>query len=459
MGRMFVNRQVELDALEAWWRRPAAGLALLWGRRRVGKTALLQAFSGRRRTVFHTAAGRPVTDELRLLSHAAGRALEPGLRDLVARPFTDWDDALDFLAGAAAEQPVLMVLDEFPELVGTTPELPGIVRAFWDRARSRTKLRLLLCGSAVRSMTAMQEERAPLYGRFDLALHLRPFHPHEAALMLRRLAPADRALVYGIVGGMPLYLEWWDASATVHQNLLRLACTPGGQLLTEGQLVLATEGDSGEMPSLVLRAVAAGRTRHAEITQAVGAEPTRTLERLIELSLVERLVPVTERETRTRRRIYRIADNFLAFWLGVLDRHRSAIERGLGREVVPTLLRELDDHMGGRWEAAFREYLVRLAVAGELGPDVVDVGRFWRDDPPVEIDAVVLAGRSRDAVLVGEAKWSKRIDATPIVRQLEHKAVALPRRAPEMRYAVAARQTVTHASGVLPVTAHDVFDV
>lgn len=453
---MFVNRESELKALDQWWDGPAAGLALLWGRRRVGKTALLQAFADGRRTIFHTGAGRPVADELRLLSRAAVRVVEPGIRDLEERPFTDWDDALESLASAARE-PLLLVLDEFPELATRMPELPGVLRAFWDRARNRTKLRLLLCGSAVRSMTAMQEQRAPLYGRFELVLHLRPFRPHEAALMLRRLAPPERALVFGLVGGVPLYLEWWDQAAGVRENLLRLACTPGGQLLNEGQLVLATEGHEGELGSAVLRAIAAGRTRHSEIAQAVGTEPARALERLVELELVERLVPVTERAARTKRRVYRLADNFLAFWLGVLDRHRSAIERGLGREVLPTLVAELDDLMGERWEDAFRRHLVRLAGTGDLGPDIVDVGRFWRDSPPVEIDAVALAGRRREAVLAGEAKWAKRVDARRVVRQLERKAEALPRRAVEMRYAVAAREAVTNRGDARAITTHDVF--
>jgi uncharacterized protein len=454
---MFVNREDELSRLEQWWGAPGSALGLVWGRRRVGKTALLEEFSRSRRTVFHTAAGRPPADELRLLSHEAARTIGAGVRDLEARPFADWDDALDTLAQAATRQRLLAVVDEFPELVRVTPELPGIMRAFWDRARGRTKLRLLLCGSAVRTMHAIQEERAPLYGRFDLSLLLHPFRPHEATAMLERLAPADRALVWGLVGGVPLYLDWWEEKASVRQNLLRLACTPGGRLLTEGQLVMATEGDLGELGELVLRAIATGRTRHGEIEQAVRAEPGRVLDRLIELRLVERLVPVTERPGRTRRRIYRIADNFLAFWLGLLDRHRSAIERGLGRQVLPVLMNELDDYMGDRWEAAFREHLVRLAAAGELGEDIVDIGRWWRDSPPVEIDAVVLAGRRREAVLVGEAKWARRIRGDRVLRHLERKAEALPLAADEVRYAICGRDVVEGAEGALALTAEDLF--
>ena len=179
--------------------------------------------------------------------------------------------------------------------------------------------------------------------------------------------------------------------------------------------------------------------------------------RVVELRLVERLVPVTENQARTRRRIYRIADNFLAFWLGLLDRHRSAIERGLGRQVLPVLMKELDDHMGGRWEAAFREHLVRLAAIGELGEEVVDIGRWWRDSPPVEIDAVALAGRRREAVLVGEAKWARRVDSDRVRRDLERKAEALPRVRGDLRYAICARERVDRAGEALAVTAREIF--
>ena len=103
----------------------------------MGKTALLEAFAGGRPTVFHTGAARPLEDELRVLSRATGRTLADDFRDLERRPFADWEDALDSLASAAAERPLLLVLDEFPELLRTSPELPSVLRAFWDRTRSR----------------------------------------------------------------------------------------------------------------------------------------------------------------------------------------------------------------------------------------------------------------------------------------------------------------------------------
>ena len=455
---MFVNREAELEQLEAWWASSDASLGVVWGRRRVGKTALIEHFAAERPTIFHTGGGRPAEAELAALSRAAAPVLGEGPRDLSARPFVDWDDVLESIALAAADHPVLLVLDEMPALEETSPELPALIRAAWDRLRARTGLKLLLCGSAVRTMEAMQEERAPLYGRLDLSLLLHPFRPHEAAQMLPALDPPQRALVWGLVGGMPLYLRWWDQERSVGANLSRLACTPGGQLLTEGQLVLATEGEGGELARQVLYAIAAGRTRFNEIEQIVRADPGRTLERLVALRLVERIVPVTESSRRTRRRIYRLADNFLSFWLGVLDRYRPEIERGLGESILPVLLDSLDDHMGGPWEEAFRDHLRRRAAAGELGEGIVAIGPHWTSAAdPMEIDAVALAGRRREAVLLGEAKWSKRVSGAAVRIDLERKAAALPRPAAEPRYAVCARERVDDAGGVLAVTAADIF--
>jgi AAA+ ATPase superfamily predicted ATPase len=452
----FVNRKEELDALRRWWEGRGARLALVWGRRRIGKTALVQRFASGRRAVFHTASRRPVADELRALSEAAAGVL--GGRGSPRAAFADWSEAIEALARAARRSPLLVVLDEFPELCAVAPELPSMLRATWDRIASRSKLRLLLCGSAVRAMEAMGEERAPLYGRVDLSLLVHPFRPHEAAAMLPRLAPSARALVWGLVGGVPLYLSWWDQGRSVRQNLLHLTCRPGAPLLTEGQLVLATEGESGELSRQVLHAIGAGRTKHNEIADAVRADPTRTLDRLVELRLVERIAPVTEDPRRTRRRLYRIADNFLALFLGALDRHRVEIERGLGETILPVLLEAIDDHMGPRWEAAFQWHLRRMAAEGRFGPEVVAVGPFWSaTEDPAQIDAVVLAGRGREAILAGEAKWAREVDGPAIARELQRKVAALPRARDDLQLAVCAREHVRPNADLLVVTAADVF--
>lgn len=456
----FVGRAEELAALEAWWSSNAPGPALVWGRRRVGKTALIEKFAEGKRAVFHTAARRPEVDELRELSSRIVPVAPGGLRDLAVRPYERWEDLLDGMAEFAREEPLLLVLDEFPELMPMSPALPAVLRAFLDRSRGRTQLRILICGSSVRVMEAIQDYREPLYGRFDEALLLHPFRPHEAAAMLLDLSPADRALAYGIVGGMPQYLSWWRQDRSVRENLRSLACRPGSLLLTEGERVLGTEIEQGDRPAAILYALAAGRTRYQEIEDAIKAEPSRTLDRLIRMRLVERLIPVTEDPARTKRKIYRIADQFLAFYLSVLSHYRGEIDRGLGRSILDAVMNDLDDHMGASYEEAFREYLRRMADLGQLGPGIVAVGPWWREGGQGQIDAVVLArhNRSTAPVLVGESKWAREVNGARLVHELRSKAQNGLADPAALRYAICAREAITALpSDAIGVTAKDIF--
>ncbi|GAA0968939.1 ATP-binding protein [Acrocarpospora macrocephala] len=464
----FINRRRELAALDAWWNQPGPQFGVVWGRRRVGKSFLISHWARDKRVVFHVARNRAVQQELALLSRLAHPFASDSRRDLTRRPFADWDDVIEVLAHAAKDEPLLLVIDEFGELLQSEPNLESALRALWEQVGD-TKLRLLITGSAVRVMEALQAERAPLFGRATLRLHLRPFTPGESALMLPGLGAADRARAWGVCGGTPYYLALWDDQATFQQNLERLVCTEQGILLNEGELVLATEDFAGgrreRIPEQVLRAIAAGRTKFSEIKDAIGAEPTRALQALRDLGLIERVQPVRAKPD-ARRAHYRVADNFLAFWLSIVETHRPAIVRGLGHDVLQVVQEQFDDFMGDRWEEAFRAHLTLIAPKDPRLSPVVDVGQFWRQsvsgaEDPCQLDAVVLTGRSRTVTLVGEAKWGAGANGQRLLTGLRRKAIesGLPI-ADELVYALCARETVTHvdpAPDIISITAADIF--
>lgn len=464
----FVNRWAELAALDSWWERPGAQMGVVWGRRRVGKTWLLRHWARDKRAVFHVARVRPRAQELDAISRTAAGTLPPSRRNLLDRPFADWDDLFETFAEAAESEPLLLVIDEFPDLLHASPKLDSELRAIWERVASDTQLRVILCGSAVGTMEALQTQRAPLYGRATLRLQVHPFRPHEAALMLSALSPAERAKAWGVCGGTPFYLSLWDCGASFRDNLARLFCNEHALLLDEGDLVLVTEdvaGRRGErLPEQVLRTVASGRTKHREIEASIQTLPDRALDLLVRRRLIERVVPVTERGP-SRLGYYRVADNFLAFWLDVVERHRPAIELGQGASIVRIVEQQFDDFMGARWESAFRDWVRRrTAEDPPLIPDVSAVGEYWRlragpQEDPCQIDALALVGRSRRVGLVGEAKWARRERADRIAAGLARKVTTAGLSTiSEPQYVVCAREQLHDVpDGVLAVTAADIF--
>jgi uncharacterized protein len=451
----FVNRTDELAKLEAWFSSKGPHLALVWGRRRVGKTALLREFAAKKRSLVHVGASRPLGSQLEQFGRQIAK-LEGVPSRIARRELRTWDDLFDVIVELSEREPLLVVLDEFPELLHASPELPSLIRARWEELGDKSKLRMVLCGSAVRTMESLHEVRAPLYGRFDLNLLVHPFRPHEAALMLPKLKPGDRAVVWGLLGGIPLYLSMWDQSVSIRTNLQTLVATPASRLLIEGELLVDTEGDSGGLGRRVLFAVAAGKTKHNEIADAINADPSRTLDRLVKLRMLDRIVPVLEDPRKTRKRTYQISDNFLRFWLGNVDRIRNDIEMGTGRTAVQTLIAGIDDLMGAAWEEATRSHLRLLCDRGEFGDDVVAVGRQWQDNV-AEVDALIVAGRQRNVVAAAEAKWAKSVDGAKTAAELRAKLQHLEIPITNVRFVVSARQTVTKSEDVLALTAEDIF--
>jgi AAA+ ATPase superfamily predicted ATPase len=462
----FVNRASELKLLDEWHDQPGARLGIVWGRRRVGKTYLLSHWAKKHRTVFHVARNRSPAEELAALSVAAAPVVTQPFRDLATRPFANWDDAFETFAAAAMDEPLVVLIDEFPELIQGSPGIESALRAIWERLGG-TKLRLLLCGSAVRTMEALQAERAPLFGRANLRMQVRPFTPGEAALMLPALSPIDRARAWGVCGGTPFYLSLWDSDRSFRDNLYSLFGTEQGMLLNEGNLLLATEDFAGgrreRIPEQLLRAIAAGRTRFAELKSDLGADPTRPLGALRDLGLVERVLPVGP-NADPRRAYYRVADNFLAFWLSVVEPHRPAIARRLGRSIADVLVQQFDDFMGDRWEEAFRAHLANVLADDPRVYPMVELGRFWKQygQDPSEIDAVVLSGRERRLTLAGEAKWARTEDGRRMLRDLRRKVVAsdlMKNADDDPIFALCAREQVTGdlPADTLVVTAADIF--
>jgi uncharacterized protein len=418
-----VNRKAEMAMLERTWERAAGErpqLAVVWGRRRVGKTFLLSHFTNGRRAVFFGATQQAETVELARLVDATRRDLGDRAADLTGGHFASWEAALRFFAAFAADEPLVVVLDEVPYLARSTPGFASIVQAVWDHLPADSKLMLVLTGSAIAMMETMVGAGGALRGRPTLTLRLGPLDPIHAREFLPRLRPAAFIEAYAACGGYPLHLREWDETATTETNLVRLAATPGGILLEDAAGMLAEElPQSGGYPR-ILAAIGRGRTRFGEIAAESEQRVERPLEILARAGLIAKVTPVGA--PRQARPNYEIADPYIAFWFSVLYSDISQIEAGQGRAVIARRQPEWQRRLGAVFEDAARAHAARLAARGMFPEDLV-VGRWWAiKGEPCEVD--ILGLRGSRTVLLGEARWQRGALGR---RDLEHLKRKTPR--------------------------------
>ncbi len=421
---MFINRERELAMLEERYRSEQAEFFVLYGRRRVGKTELLRAFCRDKRHVFFVAdlGSEP------LLRAAFSRAIGDGLLGPGAPlSFSTWDTAFEYLAGAARTERLVVVLDEFGYVAQANPAFPSILQRLWDTLLQDTRILLILCGSYV---SLMEREvltyRAPLYGRRTGQYLLVPLHFPVLSRFFPRYTPEELVTAYAVLGGTPAYLRQFDDRHPLATNIRERILTPQTFLYDEPRFLLLQEVREPRSYFAIMEAMARGNTRPNEIALAAGLKGSAAampyIKMLIELRLVERRVPATERHPhKSRKGIYRISDPFFRFWFRFVYPNRSALEEWRTTQVVEQhIVPRLDHFTAETFEELCRRHVWRL----ELGFIPERVGAWW--SPKGEADVVAISDEAR-TVLVGECKWSIKPVGTNVLDHLRQVARLLQR--------------------------------
>jgi AAA+ ATPase superfamily predicted ATPase len=404
---VFIDRERELRALEDFWAGGSAQCIPVTGRRRVGKTFLLEHFAQDKRVVYYRCQLGESAEQLPLL----GAALAELTDDPVARaqPPTNWPAVFALIERLVGEGRLLLVLDELPYWVARDPGLPSILQNWWDARGRRLDLMLVLCGSAAQMMERLLTGEAPLAGCITGRLPVRPFDFRAAARLLGSADPVDALAAHGVLGGVPLYLTFFRPERTLGENILRAIASPTARLYVEPAAVFAAHHAAYDATQAlgVLRAIARGKHRWSDIAAAANLAAARlgqVMEPLIgDLGLVERILPVTERrESRAYHVQYHLTDNFFRFWFRFIEPNQGAIEFGDARGVVDGILAELNDYLGLPFEAACREWVRLASAAGALPARLGTVGTWW--NPDHDLDVVGLDAE-RQVVVTGECKW------------------------------------------------------
>ncbi len=444
----FFNRTDELKFLTKQANDDRAALVVLYGRRRTGKTSLLRHFATGRRSILFVADQESRADQLAAFSRVAFAALaEPGLD---GTSFPTWEAALRFVGSRAQESPLFVVLDEFGYLCESEPSLPSVLQRLWDAELRDTRLHLVLCGSYV---SFMEKEvlgaKNPLYGRRTGEWLLQPFRFRDARAFCPDRPLDDQVAVYGLLGGIPAYLEHFHADRTIAENVVTELLSKGAALYNEPRFLLMEELRDPHIYFSVCHAVAFGRTTPNEIAQGAGladrGATSRYLETLREMRVLERRTPVTERNPeRTRRGRYRLCDPFFRFWFRFVLPNRSALEAGDPQQVFDSKVAPyLDQHESIAFEEVCEQHLWDLNRRGKLPARYDRIGSWWRGDAEVDLVAVADDGH----LLLSECKWSVKPVGTDVYDDLVAKGaiVAQEARASDVRFALGSRTGFTAA--------------
>ena len=411
---MFIGRERELNALEKLYISNKFEFAVIYGRRRVGKTALINQFIRGKEAIYYTGVE---SNEKQNLENLSKSIIEYSSGIETETSFHSFQVALEYVFKLAEKERLILVIDEYPYVARSSKSLASTLQLLIDKYKDSSKLMLVLCGS---SMSYMEDQvlayKAPLYGRRTAQMKILPFDFDETCYYFKKFSDEDKALIYGIVGGTPQYLLQMDDSLSVEDNIKNTFLNPISFLYEEPINLLKQEVREPAIYTAIITAIAAGASRMSEISGKVGEDTNVCsiyLKNLINLGIVQKETPYGEKASR--KSVYSIKDNLFRFWHRFVLENNSVIARGATDLAYKRIEPRLSDYMGKVFEDICKQYLWKQLLMGKCPVEFTSLGRWWGNDPiekcQAEID--IVGEQDKDTALFAECKWTnEKMDLT-----------------------------------------------
>ena len=423
MREVFIGREKELADLHELYAQDKFQLFVLYGRRRVGKTTLLNEFCKDKDTIFYSA--EQSNNKLNLEKFSALVFNFYGENNL--EPFSSRTNALSDIDERQKDKKLVLVIDEFPYLAKKNKALLSELQHLIDHRLIGGKLFMILCGSY---MGFMEKEilgsKSPLFGRRTAQLHMKPFNYQTSSKFLDGFSNVAKLELYGAFGGTPLYLQQINASETFEENIKRAYLKVTSYLYEETLLLLRQEVQEPGIYSAIIEAIASGYTKANEISTKIGEDSAKCLKYikiLCELGILHKEIPFGEKES-SRKTIYGISDFMFRFWYRYVFANRTLIETGAQQVVWAKRIEpDYNSYMGLIFERVCTDYLSVKNAMGELPILFTSIGRWWGTNPVThgqeEIDLIANDGKD---YIFGECKWrNEKLDLS-VLRELKAKA-------------------------------------
>ncbi|MEX2705270.1 MAG: ATP-binding protein [Candidatus Freyrarchaeum guaymaensis] len=454
MFQHFVDRERELEFLEERYSSGKPELLVIYGRRRIGKTALLMRFTRNKPHLYFLAAEKPFRDSVRELKELFADYLNDNLFRLA--DVGDLETLFREFFQRKGSERVVLIIDEFPVLIEAYRPVVSVLQRLWDTHLSKRRdLVMVLCGSSIGMMeTDVLGYRSPLYGRRTGQWMLGEMDFFDIGGFFPTYSVEDLVKVYSVVGGVPGYLASFSGEKSFTENLVENVFSKGGYLYEEAEILLRQELRKPANYFAILRAIAAGKETFGKIVDETGLDKSlvsKYLSVLQNLRIVERELPAltsAKAKTRMKKGRFVITDNYFRFWFRFVYPNRGVLESG---ELDTFMLRftpEFNTYLGEAFEDICRKYILRRL----LKESFTEVGRWWHKGEEIDI----VARNSR--LIVAEAKWSNLSaeDAQIILDRLEIKAQKI-KQAKKKHYVLLARKIEN--KNKLRDTHHSAYDL
>lgn len=404
---MFIGRVQELNTLNRLYASDKFEFAVIYGRRRVGKTALINEFIGKKKVIYFTGVESNAKQNLENFSQSI---IECSTGIPASTSFASFQAALEYVFHLAEKERIILAIDEYPYVARSSKSLSSTLQLLIDKNKDTSKLMLILCGS---SMSYMEDHvlayKAPLYGRRTAQMKIQPFSFEETCQYLSGMSDEDKALMYGIVGGTPQYLMQVNSKLSVEDNIKNIYLNPTSFLFEEPINLLKQEVREPAIYTAIITAIATGSSRMSEISSKVGEDTNvcaTYLKNLVALGIVRKETPYGEKASR--KSIYAIEDHMFRFWYRFVLENNSLIARGATGLAYSRIKPYLTDYMGKVFEDICTQYLWKLLLTDRSPVQFRSLGRWWGNDlrtrSQTEID--IMGEQDKDTALFGECKWT-----------------------------------------------------
>lgn len=404
---MFIGREREVAALDRLYESNKFEFAVIYGRRRVGKTALINHFIDNKEAIYFMGVE---SNEKQNLENFSKSIIEYSSGIEAETSFLSFQAALEYVFKLAEKKRFILAIDEYPYVARSSKSLASTLQLLIDKYKDTSKLMLILCGS---SMSYMEDEvlayKSPLYGRRTAQMKIFPFSFDEACRYLKNYSDENKALAYGIVGGTPQYLLQMDDRLSIEDNIKNTYLNPISFLYEEPTNLLKQEVREPAIYMAIITAIAVGASRMSDISNKVGEDSNicaNYLKSLINLGIVKKETPYGEKTSR--KSIYSIEDNMFRFWYRFVPNNNSVIMRGAADIVYRRIEPQLSEYMGAVFEEICKQYLWNLLLNGNSPVEFSELGRWWGNDPiekkQTEID--IMGEQDKKTALFGECKWT-----------------------------------------------------